>query len=209
LRSKDSTPGMYIAVDGLLDSWPGCALQMSIDDEATWTTAIGSMTQSSVMGYLTAPVGSAPTDTLSVAVHGGALDSITDARFADGGNPWAVLTDEVAEVGQFKTANETDPDRYDLTDLVRGGLGTTAVPHNQGDRFVELENVYFLPLDISLSGRKIKFRPVTFGTPPDSNAAYEVTFNPLFTGPQIASPLTVGGESITVGGTPILVVTYA
>ena len=209
LRSKDSTPGMYIAVDGLLDSWPGCALQMSIDDEATWTTAIGSMTQSSVMGYLTAPIDASPTSTLSVAVHGGTLDSITDARLADGGNPWAVITGGVSEVGQFKTAAETDPDKYDLTDLVRGGLGTTAAAHAQGDRFVELDNVYFLPLDISLSGRVIKFRPVTFGTPPESNAVYAVTFRPLFSGPQVSSPLTVGGENITVDGAPIFVVTYA
>lgn len=185
LRSKDSTPGMYIAVDGLLDSWPGCALQMSIDDEATWTTAIGSMTQSSVMGYLSAPIDDQPTSTLSVAVHGGVLDTVTDPRLADGANASAVITDGVSEVLQFQTADEIDPDKYDLTNLVRGGLGTTASPHFQGDRFVQLDSVYFLPLDISLSGRVIKFRPVTFGTPPESNAVYAVTFLPQFTGPQV------------------------
>lgn len=185
LRSKDSTPGMYIAVDGLLDSWPGCALQMSIDDGASWTTAIGSMTQSSVMGYLTAPIDDQPTSTLSVSVHGGTLDSITDARLADGGNASAVITNGLSELMQFKTATETDPDKYDLSDLVRGGLGTTAAAHLQGDRFVNLDSVYFLPMDIALSGRAIYFRPVTFGTPPESNAVYTVTFLPQFTGPQV------------------------
>ena len=185
LRSKDSTPGMYIAVDGLLDSWPGCALQMSIDDEATWTTAIGSMTQASTMGYLTAPIDDQPTSTLSVAVHGGVLNTITDTRLADGANASAVITAGVSEILQFQTSDEIDPDEYDLTDLVRGGLGTTAAAHTQGDRFVELSSVYFLPLDISLAGRVIYFRPVTFGTPPESNASYAVTFNPLFTGAQV------------------------
>lgn len=209
LRSKDNSPGMYIAVDGLLDSWPGCALQMSIDDEATWTTAIGSMTQSSVMGYLTAPIDDQPTSTLSVSVHGGDLNTITDTALANGGNASAIITDEVSEVLQFQTSDETDPDEYELSDLVRGGLGTTSAAHVQGDRFVELSSVYFLPLDISLAGRVIKFRPVTFGTPPERNAVYSVTFHPLFTGPQISTPLTVGGENLTVDGAPIFVVTYA
>ncbi|KAF1706297.1 phage tail baseplate protein [Pseudoxanthomonas sacheonensis] len=185
LRSKDNSPGMYIAVDGLLDSWAGCLLQMSIDDEATWTTAIASMTQSSVMGYLTAPIGVLFTDILSVAVHGGQLSSITSDKFADGGNPCAVVTSGVAEMLQFQTSDETEVDKYNLTDLGRARLGTTAAAHLQGDRFVQLENVYFLPLDINLAGRSIKFRPVTFGTSPDNNAVYEVTFSPLFTGPQI------------------------
>ena len=209
LRSRDSTPGMYIAVDGLLDAWPGCALQMSIDAEASWTTAIGSMTQASVMGYLTAPIDDQPSSTLSVSVHGGDLNTITDVALANRENASAVITDGVSELLQFQTADETDPDQYDLTDLVRDGLGTTAAAHNQGDRFVELSSVYFLPLDASLAGRTILFRPVTFGTPPESNAVYAVTFLPQFTGPQVVSPLTVGGENITVDGASILVVTYA
>jgi len=178
LRPQDAVSGMYVAVDGLLDSWPGCALQMSIDDGASWTTAIGSMTQSSVMGYLTAPIDDQPTSTLSVTVTGGDLNSITDERFADGGNPCAVITAGVAEVLNFKTADEIDTDDYDLTDLGRGGLGTTAAPHLLGDRFVQLDSVYFLPLDASLAGRTIKFRPVTFGTPPESNTIYSAVFEP-------------------------------
>jgi hypothetical protein len=190
LRSKDNSPGMYIAVDGILDSWAGCLLQMSVDDEATWTTAIGSMTQSSVMGYLTAPIDDQPTSTLSVAVHGGQLNSITSERFDDGGNPCVVITNEVSELLQFQTSAEITADHYDLTDLGRGRLGTTPAPHAYGDRFVEIENVYFLPLDINLAGRVIKFRPVTFGTAPDNNAVYSVTFSPLFTGPQIVEAYT-------------------
>lgn len=207
LRSKDNSPGMYIAVAGLLASWPGCVLQMSIDDGATWTTAFNSMTQASVIGYLTADLDDTPSDTLSVSVHGGQLNSITDAQIADGGNPIAIVTAAVAEVMQFKDADETTPDRYDLTELTRGGLGTTAVAHNQGDRFVHLGNIYFLPLDISLSGRTIKFRPVTFGTIPENNATYDVVFSPLFTGPEVSRPLTVSGVNVTVGGNPIYVVT--
>lgn len=207
LRSRDSTPGMYIAVAGLLPSWPGCFLQMSIDDGETWTTAFASMTQQSVMGYLTAPIDETPGATLSVNVHGGQLNSITDNQFTNGGNPSTVLTNAVAEILQFQTATELEPNEYDLTDLGRGRLGTTATSHLAGDRFVQLENVYFLPLDISLAGKTIKFRPVTFGTIPENNATYDVVFLPQFTGPQIVSNLTVSGISITVSGQPIYVVT--
>src|SRR5690606_15783227 len=176
LRSKDNSPGMYIAVAGLLEAWPGCVLQMSTDDRASWTTAFASTTQESVLGYLTAPVGPTPNDTLSVAVHGGELNSITDAQFTDNGNPCVVITGGAAELMQFKDADELEPGEYDLTGLGRGRLNTTPASHAQGDRFVLLNAFYFLPLDISLAGRTIKFRPVTFGTIPESNATYDVVF---------------------------------
>lgn len=198
LRSRDDTPGMYIAVAGLLSSWPGCALQMSIDDGETWTTAFASMYQQSVMGYLTADMDETPGATLSVAVHGGQLNSISDTQFANGGNPSTVLTDAVAEVLQFQDANELDPNEYDLTELGRGRLGTTAATHVQGDRFVQLDNIYFLPIDISLAGRTITFRPVTNGTVPENNASYDVVFLPQFTGPQIVEVyVNESGETYT------------
>lgn len=207
LRSKDNSPGMYVAVAGLLAGWPGCFLQISVDDEVTWTIGIASMTQPSVLGYLTAPITDSSGDTLSVTVHGGELNSITSQQILDGGNPCAVITAGTAEILQFEDANETTEDEYDLTNLVRGGLATLPVAHSISDRFVKLTEVYFLPLDISLAGKTIKFRPVTFGTAPESNAVYSEVFNPLFTGPQISSPLTVGGENVTTGGLPIYVVT--
>lgn len=185
LRSVDNVPGMYIAVAGLLDIWPGCLLQMSTDDGASWTTAIGSMTQTSTLGYLNAAIGVLTTDTLSVSVHGGELNSITEATLATGGNPSAVVTAGIAEILQFQNADEIEPDNYNLTNLPRGRLTTMAAPHYAGDRFVLLTDVYFLPLDITLAGQQILFRPVTFGTAPESNAIYEVTFLPQFTGPQV------------------------
>lgn len=194
LRSKDITPGMYIAVAGLLDAWPGCVLQMSVDDGATWTTAVASMTQPSVMGYLTADLDT-DGETLSVAVHGGELNSITDAQLSDGGNPCAIVTDAVAELIQFRDAAEIETGEYDLTELRRERLGTALSDHDQGDRFVLLNAVYFLSIDIAFAGRTIKFRPVTFGTVPENNATYDVVFSPLFTGPATYEPFTDEGSN--------------
>jgi hypothetical protein len=207
LRSSENVPGMHLAFAGLLTSWPGCQLQMSVDDGETWLVPIASATQQSVIGYLTAAVGDAPSDTLSVTVHGGTMSSVTEAQIANRANAAAVLTAGVAEILQFQDADEVTQDNYDLTTLTRGGLGTAAVPHATGDRFVLLNSPYFLPLDISLAGKTILFRPVTFGTLPDNNAIYAAVFQPQFTGPQVSNPLTVGGEQVTVDGAPIYVVT--
>lgn len=183
LRPQDAMSGLYVAACGLIPSWPGCLLQMSTDGGANWTTAIGSMTQPSVIGSLTADLplvtGLDLTSTLTVFVSGGELVSITPAAFAAGGNPAAVTNaDDVSEVLNFQDADFNTSGDYDLTTLQRGGLGTTADFHPAGARFVQLDSVYFLPLDMSLAGQTILFRPVTFGTAPESNATYSIVFEP-------------------------------
>lgn len=187
LRDQDDQVGLYFAVAGLLDSWAGALLQVSADDQASWQTAIPSMTQTSTMGYLTAPLALAPTggdditNTLSVAVHGGQLNSITRLQFLNEGNPCAIVkpgdTGE-CEVLSFQTADETATDEYDLTTLSRGGLSTAPAAHPQGARFVALDSVYFWQVPSAWIGRTLWFRPVTFGTSPDNNAAYSIVFQP-------------------------------
>lgn len=187
LRDQDDRVGLYLAVAGILPAWPGCLLQWSIDDGASWSTAISSMTQSSTMGYLTEPLPLAPatgddvTNTLSVAVHGGQLNSITRTQYLNETNPYAIVRDPTTgqcEIGQFQFATETTPDAYDLTTLVRGGLNSTPASHPTAARFVFLDSVYFLEVPSAWIGRTILFRPVTFGTVAESNATYEVMFTP-------------------------------
>lgn len=204
LRSQDNSPGMYMAFTGLLPAWPGAFLQMSTDDGASWSTVIASATAPSVIGYLRAAIGTSPAETLAVAIFGGTLNSISAAAFADGGNPVAVLSGGVAEIMQFRDVDEIAADDYDLTALGRGRLGTTPAAHAIGDRFTTLSSVYFVPLDISLAGREILFRPVTFNTAPDSNAIYPVTFLPQFTGPQVIEAYVndAGDPYLNESGTP-------
>lgn len=198
LRTKDNTPGMYLAVAGILPAWPGALLQMSTDGGSTWTTALPSMTQASTMGYLNESITDASSETISVSVHGGQLSSITFDQLVTGGNPSAIITNGVSEVLQFQTATELEQGEYELTNLIRGGLGTIPAVHAAGDRFVQLEDVYFLPLDITLAGRTLHFRPVTFGTLPENNATYSAVFSPLFTGPQVIDPYVNQSNEIYV-----------
>lgn len=100
---------------------------------------------------------------------------------ANRGNGFSITTAGVSEVGQFKTATLASPRNYDLTDTVRGGLGTTAASHTTGDPFVMLSSAVFLPLDISLAGRTLIFKAVSYGETLDDTAEYPVQFLPLFT----------------------------
>lgn len=187
LRDQDDTLGIYIAVAGLLPGWPGAQLQWKLDTDSEWSTAIPSMTQQSTMGYLTETLPLAPaegddvTNTLSVSVHGGELNSITRLQFLNEANPFAIVSDAATgecEVGQFQDADETAPGEYHLTILTRGGLSTIPAEHPVGARFVYLDAVYFLPVPIAWIGRTIDLRPVTFGTIPDNNASYSILFDP-------------------------------
>lgn len=196
LRDQDQLPGVYIAVRGLLDSWRGCQLLMSRDDGATWLVAFDSMITESVMGNLRSdfavnildsngdPIldssGGSLIDTIEVSVHG-ELDSITQAQFESDQitahmNAAAVVnTDRTAEIVRFRDASQLTDTDYDLTTLARGIKETDIVDHAAGDEFVMLDKVYFLPMQQSDVGMEVLFKPVSFGSSPDSAPEYAIT----------------------------------
>lgn len=189
LRSQDTTPGMYVAVCGLLPGWAGCDLYLSVDDGVT-EQLVATLDDAATMGTLTADLAAAGTP-LSVSLYGGELDSVTVDQLLARLNAAAVTTDEVSEILQFQTATETGTRAYDLTDLTRGELYTEAADHDSGDPFVLLDAaVAFVPLDIGLAGKTLIFRPVSRGTAPANNATYSVQFKPQFTGPQVVEAYT-------------------
>jgi hypothetical protein len=183
LRTQDDKPGMYVAVTGLLPAWDGARLYLSTDGGLTETHVL-TMTVRATMGELAAGV-TASGEPITVDLYDNAeVESITAAQLADRQNGFAITTTGVSEVGQFQTATKIG-DEWELTDTLRGQLGTTAAAHNTGDAFLLLDSaVYFLPMDSSLVGKEVTFRAVTFGTVPENNATINVTFDPQFTGPE-------------------------
>lgn len=182
LREKDNTSGMYLAACGVFSSWPGCDVMLSTDGGVSFSNVL-SITQASVIGYLTAiatdPAQSPVSEVISVNAFGGTLDSATQAQLDDGANVFAILDeDNVAEIGQFTTATEGDEGQYDLTGVSRGLLETDAVEHAVGSTFVELDHVYFLPIDSDFAGTTLIFKVVTKGTPVDAATEYEVFYEP-------------------------------
>jgi hypothetical protein len=185
---------MYIAVQGLLPGWIGCDVQLSIDGGLSWESVLVTDAQATI-GTLENTIG-ADEEPVQVRLYaGGELDSITNAQLAARLNGFAIED----EVGQFKTATETSALRYDLTDVSRGQLDTTAVMHLAGEKFVLLDGaVAFVPLDISLAGQTLLFRPVSLGTVAENNETHSVVFNPQFTNAATIEAYTNAlGESYT------------
>ena len=204
LRTSDNVPGVYIAACGYLRAWGGADILLSADGGLSFQS-VGKIIAPCTMGVLMAGVTDS-SEPIKVFMNSGELVTITDAQLADRQNPFAITTSGQSELGQFKTATLLAADTYDLTDTVRGALGTAAAAHNYGDPFVMVQSAIFLPLDISLAGRELIFKAVSFGTSPDDTDEYPFVFNPMFTSVTVAQ-LTEGGDPITVNGNPIYVVT--
>lgn len=212
LRDQDDRLGVYCAAGGLLESWPGCRLEMSIDAGATWVTAIASMTQRSTIGYLVSGItdasyaGDDVTNVVSVKVHGGELNSITQTQYLNELNPAALVRpDGTAEIIQFRDANEIDAGRYDLAHLSRGRLGSETSAHSAGAQFVFLDSVYFLELPLAYRGRTILFRPTTFGSSPETSAVYSMVFSPAWSQLELAPAFLTHsrvGEELTLTVVP-------
>lgn len=208
LRTQDTSPGMYVLGCGLLPGWVGADLQMSVDGGVTFQSVL-TITNPGILGRLTADLEDAlgsGAEPASADVVGGELESITAAQMALRMNAFAILESPsidsnggTTEIGQFMTAVATGDRQYDLYDLQRGLLGTDMTGHFKNDSFVILdESLYFVPLDVSLAGRTIIFRPVSIGTVPANNATYSVVFRPQFTStPVIDFYETELGEVIT------------
>lgn len=178
LRTADNVPGLYVAVCGILDGWIGCDLQLSVDEGVTYQS-VATIRNEATMGYLTAACDSGATDLISTSIlHGHELDAATTAQIAARANAAAIITSGTAEVIQFQTPTETETG-YDLSDLTRGELATTAAAHLRGDTFVLLDGrVVFIPIDVAHAGETLYFRPVSIGTVPANNQVYAVLYDP-------------------------------
>ncbi len=186
LRDQDDRLGVYVSVNGILPSWQGCLLRISPDGGSTWQD-FGSLTEGSVIGYLTEPLpdaspyGDDTTNNLQVSVKGGELNSITYQQFLNEGNPCAIVRpDGTAEIIQFRDADQDSNGDYVLSYLSRGRLGTETDEHPAGTRFVLLTSVYFIELPLAWLGKTLLFRPVTFGTSPESNGTTSLVFDPAW-----------------------------
>lgn len=184
LRDQDVTAGLYLAACGLTAGWPGCMVQISFDDGATFANAVAINT-ASVLGYLTADALAA--DTALDVVVTGSISSASDDQIAAGANAFAVISSDVSEVVQAKTATPGGGGEYALTDVTRGLKGTTAADHDEHDRFVGLNRVTFLPVDSAFAGRTLYLRAVTNGTSADEAPVISIVFDPQFTEPESVS----------------------
>lgn len=205
LRSQDNVPGVTIAACGVLGGWTGASILISSDGGVSYSQ-VTTFVAPSTMGRMTSIIATDSNgDSFSVSMYSGTLSSITSTQLAARKNGFAITSIDVSEVGQFQTAIASGSSAYDVSDVLRGQLGTAYAEHFVGDSFVLLDTTQFIPLDISLAGTTLYFKAVTFGTSADSAEAIPFVFSPVFTNVSVGV-LTVDGTSVTVGGEPIYVV---
>ena len=181
LRSQDSSPGLYMPACGLLASWPGCDVLMSVDGGASYQNVMR-ITKGATIGELSEACdadGADSTGLLSVRIYNpGSLQSVTEDQLPARRNGFALETADVAEVGQFQIATETStPNYWEITNVLRGQLGTDAVSHPRGSRFVLLDPAPpFLSIDLEHSGKVLKFKGVTLGTSADAATVVDILY---------------------------------
>lgn len=181
LRTQD-TYGVYLAAKGTndQDSWRGCNVLVSYDDQQSWQNALV-VSLPSVIGTLDAeiPSGGEPI-TLDIG-DADQLESITDQQIAAQMNAFALGGSGGFEIGQFKTALQESGGDWEITDVSRGLNGTTEGEHVVGDPFVMLDSVYFLPIDLAFAGKTLYFKGVGFGESADDSNAIALVYSPDMT----------------------------
>lgn len=196
LRTADNVPGMYVAATGRLAGWAGADIYLSVDGGLT-EQVVTRITSPADMGVLTANV-TASGEPIEVRMWSGEPESVTADQLALRANAFAIQgPNRVAEIGQFQTATDVGVADYELTDVTRGQLGTTAVGHESGDVFVMLADAVFVPIDVSLAGRSLIFRAVSLGTAPENNATFSIVYNPQFTAQTVDFYTNASGQRYT------------
>lgn len=186
------TVGCYIvagSADGR-DSWLGCNVLVSYDNQATWQQAVQILSEAT-LGSFTAdqPGGGEP---LSVATLKFDLESATPDQLAAQQNAFAVVKPGgTTQIGQFGTATETSARHFDLTSVARALGGVPSFSILSGQDFALMDAAYFLPIDPTWVGRTIYFKAVGFGENADDADIVELDYTALTR--IVGKPITTEG----------------
>lgn len=179
LRDVHDQLGFYLAVSGILPAWPGASVELSLDGGANYIEA-GTTRTASIIGELVTALGDHPypfPDThnvcqVEIKTPNALLESTTLAGMLNRRNR-ALIGDEIVN---FADADEVTPGVWELSHWLRGRLGTDAVAHSIGERFVLLDTAMFIPAELAWLGRDLTFRATTFGRPVDEATIITVPF---------------------------------
>lgn len=193
-------------VVGLGTNWTASAVYRSDDGGANYALMQALQAQST-LGSVLNIVGSGQTvtwddfTTIDVLLTFGELQSVTDAAVLNGANA-CVIGDEVI---QFQTATLVDTNKYQLSRLLRGRLGTewATAGHVAGERFVLLTNAVARELmAASAFGISKKYKPVTVGSTLGATAEVDFTYTARALKPYSPAHITGirdGSGNLTIG----------
>ncbi len=167
-------------VVGLGDNWAGSAVYRSDDGGSNYALMQALTAQATIGAVLNIiPAGTVYAwdniSTIDVLLTFGQLQSVTDIAVLNGANV-CVIGDEVI---QFQTATLLDTNKYRLSGLLRGRLGTewAVGSHAAGERFIMLTNALARELMASSGwGISKKFKPVTIGSTLGATTAQDFAY---------------------------------
>lgn len=149
LRDADDDTGFYIVADGFGAGWRGADILRSTDGGTSYVE-VNTIGSGSFIGTITGTLGDGPVDfwdrgsviTVTLDNDQNALETLSELAVLNGGNGCWVgpASGEGGEVLQFATAVEVSPGVWELSDLLRGRLGTeyAVASHGASELFVLL-----------------------------------------------------------------------
>lgn len=175
LQSADDQLGYYVAVSSETQSWTGAFVEMSRDGGANWIGG-GSVTAPAVIGDLAEPIAAHPheypdnTNTVTVELMREDME-LTPATFPEMLNRanLAIIGDELIN---FSDAEQVGATTWELSGLLRGRKGSSAVAHSAGERFVLLRliDLDYVETELFELGRPLTFRVTSYGLEPGADS---------------------------------------
>lgn len=189
VAETDDNAGYRAAVRGILSTWPGAQVQRSLDDGGTWSAQYDTALEATQGTVGEPPADAEPwtwdrTNTLTVTLTDGVLESSTEALVLAGANLFAyqVRDSDGATLGwelcQFVTASQDSDGVWTISQLLWGRRGSewAVGQHQDGDRFVLIgDGVTRLSLDAAMVGFPVDHRAVTLGTSADATVVVDFT----------------------------------
>lgn len=162
---------VWVAITGAdLDSWGGCNVWLAASDGETYQQ-VGQVVGPTRMGTLTATL-----PTIAEAFTGQTIDQTNtlsvDLTMSEGELTSGSTSDYLnlntacyvdGEIIAYKTATLTATNKYDLTTMVRGALGSDIGAHASGTNFVRLDQrIVKIPFDGSRVGQAVNLKFQSF-----------------------------------------------
>lgn len=188
---------LRMAGNGLSEGWTGAAVYRSDDQGENYGRVLDLLSPAAIGTAVSIlPVGPSGVfdkkNTVTVVLIGNnTLQSVTELAVLNGANA-AIIGNEIL---QFKTAVLVEPNKYILSKLLRGRLGTEWAigTHMAGERLILLDGrVGTQDAANSIIGLQREYKAVTFGSTLSSTDSQEFTYTAIALKPY--SPVHILGE---------------
>ena len=210
LRDIDDDTGFYAAVGAESLGWRGADVIRSIDAGATYSevTPVG---VSTIMGQVdfvddgtTSVIDHVTTIRVTLIDEEQGLESITEEQLLAGGNSCWIgnAAGENGEILQFMTATLVSGPVWEISNLLRGRLGTEYATgrHEPNENFVLLQGAYLIRPDFTVAdwGRNVLYKAVSVLSEPDQWPV--VSFVNTGEGKRPLSPVHISARTDSISG---------